>query len=61
MVTIHQNYLNSVAEQLPPAMSLIIGVLNNGLDLLNVSAYWQTIIKGSIIVVAVIIDERKNR
>ena len=25
--------------------ALIIGVLNNGLDLLNVSAYWQTIIK----------------
>lgn len=41
--------------------ALIIGVLNNGLDLLNVSAYWQTIVKGSIIVAAVIIDERKNR
>ena len=41
--------------------ALIIGVLNNGLDLLNVSAYWQTIVKGSIIVFAVIIDERKNR
>jgi inositol transport system permease protein len=41
--------------------ALIIGVLNNGLDLLNVSAYWQTIVKGSIIVVAVIVDERKNR
>lgn len=41
--------------------ALIIGVLNNGLDLLNVSAYWQTIIKGSIIVIAVIIDTRKNR
>jgi len=41
--------------------ALIIGVLNNGMDLLNVSAYWQIILKGSIIVVAVIIDERKNR
>ena len=41
--------------------ALIIGVLNNGLDLLNVSAYWQTIVKWSIIVIAVIIDERKNR
>ena len=41
--------------------ALIIGVLNNGLDLLNVSAYWQQIVKGSIIVIAVIIDERKNR
>jgi len=40
---------------------LALVVLNNGLDLLNVSAYWQTIVKGSIIVVAVIIDERKNR
>ncbi|WP_207707338.1 ABC transporter permease [Crassaminicella thermophila] len=41
--------------------ALIIGVLNNGLDLLNVSAYWQQIVKGVIIVAAVILDERKNR
>lgn len=41
--------------------ALIIGILNNGLDLLNVSAYWQTIVKGFIIVVAVIVDQRKNR
>lgn len=41
--------------------ALIIGVLNNGLDLTNVSAYWQQIVKGAIIVLAIIIDERKNR
>ncbi|MHB1394052.1 MAG: ABC transporter permease [Clostridia bacterium] len=41
--------------------ALIIGVLNNGLDLLNVSAYWQQIVKGLIIVAAIILDERKNR
>jgi inositol transport system permease protein len=41
--------------------ALIIGVLNNTLDLLNVSAYWQQIIKGAIIVGAVILDQRKNR
>jgi inositol transport system permease protein len=41
--------------------ALIIGVLNNSLDLLNVSAYWQQILKGAIIVVAIIIDQRKNR
>jgi inositol transport system permease protein len=41
--------------------ALIIGVLNNSLDLLNVSAYWQQIMKGAIIVIAIIIDERKNR
>ena len=41
--------------------ALIIGVLNNSLDLLNVSAYWQQIMKGAIIVIAIIIDERKKR
>ncbi len=40
--------------------ALIIGVLNNGLDLLNVSAYWQQIVKGVIIVGAVVLDVRKN-
>lgn len=42
------------------AGALILGVLNNGLDLLGVSAYWQQIIKGAIIVGAVVIDMRKN-
>jgi len=41
--------------------ALIIGVLNNTLDLVNVSAYWQQIIKGVIIVGAVVLDQRKNR
>lgn len=35
---------------------LIIGVMNNGLDMLAVSSYWQLIIKGSIIVVAAMMD-----
>lgn len=41
--------------------SIIIGVLNTGLTLLNVSAYWQQILKGAIIIIAVIIDVRKNK
>lgn len=41
--------------------ALIIGVLDNGLILLNVDQYWITIVKGAIIVVAVIIDQRKNQ
>nr|WP_257958808.1 ABC transporter permease [Bacillus sp. V3-13] len=41
--------------------ALIIGVMNNGLDLLNVSSYWQQILKGAIIVIAVLIDSRKNK
>lgn len=41
--------------------ALIIGVMNNGLDLLSVSPFYQLIVKGAIIIVAIIIDERKNR
>jgi inositol transport system permease protein len=41
--------------------ALIIGVLNNTLDLTNVSAYWQQIIKGAIIVGAVILDQQKYK
>lgn len=41
--------------------ALIIGVLNNSLDLMNVSSYWQQILKGAIIVTAVMIDSRKNK
>jgi ribose transport system permease protein len=35
---------------------LIIGVLNNGLTLMNVSSYWQMVVQGAIILVAVLID-----
>ena len=41
--------------------ALIMGVINNGLDLLNVSPFMQMVVKGAIIVIAIIIDERKNR
>jgi inositol transport system permease protein len=41
--------------------ALIIGVLNNGMDLLGVNAYWQQIVKGFIIVIAVLIDARKQK
>jgi ribose/xylose/arabinose/galactoside ABC-type transport system permease subunit len=40
---------------------LIIGVINNGLNLLDVSSYYQQIIKGFIIAVAVILDQRSKR
>ena len=35
---------------------MIIGVINNILNLMNVSSYWQQIIKGLIIAIAVILD-----
>lgn len=40
--------------------ALIIGVMKNGLDILNVSADFQQVMRAIIIVVAVIIDVRKN-
>ncbi len=40
--------------------ALILSVLRNGLTLLGVEAYWQQIVEGAIIIVAVIIDMRKN-
>lgn len=36
---------------------LIIGVLNNGLFLLDVSPFWQQVVKGFVILVAVAIDK----
>ena len=42
------------------AGALIIGVMNNGLDMLNVSSYWQAIIKGLIIVLAVLLDKKSK-
>jgi ribose transport system permease protein len=41
--------------------ALIMGVLRNGLNLLNVSAYWQTVVIGTVIVVAVWIDVLRQR
>ena len=40
--------------------ALLMGVINNGLDLLNVSSYYQQIIKGLIIVGAVWLDRRQR-
>lgn len=39
---------------------LVVGILTNGLDLLNVSSYYQQIIKGAIILLAVLADRKKE-
>jgi putative xylitol transport system permease protein len=41
--------------------ALIIGVINNGLDLMGVSSYYQQVIKGIIIVAAVLLDAFTRR
>lgn len=40
---------------------LIIGVLNNGLFLLDVSPFWQQVVKGLVILAAVAIDRMNSR
>lgn len=41
--------------------AIIIGVLNNGLVLLNVSPFWQQVVKGLVILLAVIIDKSNGK
>jgi ribose/xylose/arabinose/galactoside ABC-type transport system permease subunit len=36
--------------------ALLIAVISNGLDILNVSSHFQLIIKGLIIIIAVLVD-----
>ena len=40
--------------------ALIIGVLNNALNLMDVSSYYQMIAKGAVILLAVLADSRKS-
>jgi ribose transport system permease protein len=41
--------------------ALIIAVLNNGLTLLNMSYFWQLVVKGLVIIMAVMIDRLRRR
>ncbi|SDZ61496.1 ribose transport system permease protein [Evansella caseinilytica] len=40
--------------------ALIIGVLNNGLNLLGVSSFFQQVVKGGVILLAVLLDRKKS-
>lgn len=41
--------------------AMIIGVLNNGLNLMNVSPFYQSIVKGLVILLAVLLDKKNNK
>lgn len=41
--------------------TLIIGILNNGLNLLKISFYWQLVVKGIVIIAAVYFDTSKDK
>ena len=41
--------------------ALTMGVLANGLNLLNVSAFWQRVIQGLVIITVVLFDQWRRR
>lgn len=41
--------------------ALIIGILNNGLNLMGVNSFWQYVVKGAVILLAVYVDYVRNR
>lgn len=41
--------------------ALIIGTLNNGMNLLGISSFYQQIVKGIVIIVAVLLDRRESK
>jgi ribose transport system permease protein len=41
--------------------ALVIGILNNGFNLLSVDPYFQLVAKGAVILLAVLLDQRLRR
>lgn len=41
--------------------ALLIGFLNNGLNLLNITSFWQLVVKGMVILLAVYVDMIKKK
>ena len=40
---------------------LVIGVVNNGIVLLNIESFWQDVVRGTLLIVAVAIDQVRIR
>ena len=41
--------------------AMVIGIISNGLNLMGVSSFWQLIVKGIIILFAILIDSQKDK
>jgi ribose transport system permease protein len=41
--------------------AIVIGIISNGLNLMGVSSFWQLVVKGAIILIAILIDSQKGR
>lgn len=39
---------------------LVIGILNNGMNLLGISSFYQQVVKGVVILIAVLLDRKKS-
>ncbi len=51
----------NILRQISVNLCLYIGILNNGLFLLNVSPFWQQAVKGFVILAAVAIDRMNQQ
>jgi len=40
---------------------VIIGVLNNGLTLLDITSFWQDVARGTLLILAVSVDRLRER
>jgi erythritol transport system permease protein len=41
--------------------AFVIGILSDGLVMMGVSSFWQMVIKGSVIIIAVVVDQAQRR
>ena len=39
----------------------MIGILSDGLVMMGVSSFWQTVIKGLVIIAAVVVDQAQRK
>ena len=58
---VKKKYRLGVLNPILIATVLIIGVLNNGLNLMGVDSNWQYIVKGFVILLAVYVDFIRNK
>ena len=55
------NLLVALAKIIYGYTSGSIGILSDGLVMMGVSSFWQMVIKGLVIVVAVVVDQAQRR
>ena len=42
-------------------LTMMIGVINNGLNLINLNSFYQLIVKGLVVAISVIIDVMRKK